>query len=87
MIDSPDVPVINLTGSSKTGQAIMAACAKNMKRFGGELGGKTPVLLFDDADLDKALPKVEKGAHRLRRTVLHDRQPAPRPPSNLGHCP
>jgi betaine-aldehyde dehydrogenase len=60
MIDSPDVPVINLTGSSKTGQAIMAACAKNMKRFGGELGGKTPILLFDDADLDKALPKVEK---------------------------
>src|SRR5580704_3006137 len=60
MIDSPDVRVINLTGSSKTGQAIMAACAKNMKRFGGELGGKTPVLLFDDADLDKALPKVEK---------------------------
>jgi betaine-aldehyde dehydrogenase len=60
LIDSPDVPVISLTGSSKTGQAIMAACAKNMKRFGGELGGKTPVLLFDDADLDKALPKVEK---------------------------
>jgi betaine-aldehyde dehydrogenase len=60
VIDSPDVPVISLTGSSKTGQAIMAACAKNMKRFGGELGGKTPVLLFDDADLDIALPKVEK---------------------------
>ena len=60
MIDSPDVPTISLTGSSKTGQAIMAACAKNMKRFGGELGGKTPVLLFDDADLDKALPNVEK---------------------------
>jgi betaine-aldehyde dehydrogenase len=60
LIESPDVPVISLTGSSKTGQAIMAACAKNMKRFGGELGGKTPVLLFDDADLDKALPKVEK---------------------------
>ncbi len=38
----------------------MAAGAKNMKRFGGELGGKTPILLFDDADLDKALPKVEK---------------------------
>jgi betaine-aldehyde dehydrogenase len=60
LIESPDVPVISLTGSSKTGQAIMAACAKNMKRFGGELGGKTPVLLFEDADLDKALPKVEK---------------------------
>jgi betaine-aldehyde dehydrogenase len=59
-IDSADVPVISLTGSSKTGQAIMAACARNMKRFGGEFGGKTPVLLFDDADLDKALSKVEK---------------------------
>jgi betaine-aldehyde dehydrogenase len=38
----------------------MAQGAKRLKRFGGELGGKTPVLLFADADLDKALPKVEK---------------------------
>lgn len=60
LIDSPDVPTLSLTGSSKTGQQIMAAGAVNMKRFGGELGGKTPVLLFDDADLDKALPVVEK---------------------------
>jgi betaine-aldehyde dehydrogenase len=60
MIASRDVPVISLTGSSKTGQAIMAAGAANMKRFGGELGGKTPVLVFDDADLDKALPRIEK---------------------------
>jgi betaine-aldehyde dehydrogenase len=60
LVDSPDVPVISLTGSSKTGQAIMAGCAKNMKRFGGELGGKTPMLVFDDADLDVALPKIEK---------------------------
>lgn len=60
LIESPDVPVISLTGSSKTGQEIMAACARNLKRFGGELGGKTPILLFEDANLDKALPKVEK---------------------------
>ena len=60
VVASPDVPVISLTGSSKTGQAIMAAAAPNMKRFGGELGGKTPILLFDDADLDKALPVVSK---------------------------
>ena len=60
VVASPDVPVISLTGSSKTGQQIMAAAAPGMKRFGGELGGKTPVLLFDDADLEKALPKVEK---------------------------
>jgi betaine-aldehyde dehydrogenase len=34
--------------------------ANRLKRFGLELGGKTPVLLFDDADLGKALPVVEK---------------------------
>ena len=60
LIDSPDVPVISLTGSSATGRAIMAQGAKHLKRFGGELGGKTPVILFEDADLDRALPKVEK---------------------------
>ena len=60
IVDSPDVPAISFTGSSKTGQAMSAVGAKNIKRFGLELGGKTPVLLFDDADLDKALPTVEK---------------------------
>ena len=60
VIDSADVPVISLTGSSRTGREIMAAGARRLKRFGGELGGKTPVILFDDADLDKALPIVEK---------------------------
>ena len=60
VVASPDVRTISLTGSSKTGQQMMAAGAPHMKRFGGELGGKTPVLLFDDADLDKALPTVEK---------------------------
>jgi betaine-aldehyde dehydrogenase len=60
LIESPDVPVISYTGSTKVGQEISAAGAKHLKRFGLELGGKTPVLLFDDANLDKALPVVEK---------------------------
>ena len=60
LVASPDVPTISLTGSSRTGQQIMANGAPNMKRFGGELGGKTPMLVFDDADLEKALPAVEK---------------------------
>jgi betaine-aldehyde dehydrogenase len=60
LIESPDVPTISFTGSSRTGQAISATGAKNLKRFGLELGGKTPVLVFDDADLDKALPVIEK---------------------------
>jgi len=60
IIDSADVPAISFTGSSRTGQAISAAGAKNLKRLGLELGGKTPVLLFDDADLGRALPVVER---------------------------
>ncbi len=60
VVASPLVPVISLTGSSRTGQQMMAAGAVNMKRFGGELGGKTPVLLFDDAELGRALPMVCK---------------------------
>lgn len=60
MIDHPLVPTISYTGSTKVGQEIVAAGAKNLKRFGLELGGKTPMLLFDDANLDKALPVIEK---------------------------
>ncbi|MFC3376069.1 aldehyde dehydrogenase family protein [Rugamonas sp. CCM 8940] len=60
MVASPDVPVISFTGSTRTGQAISAVGARQLKRFGLELGGKTPHLLFDDADLDEALPVIEK---------------------------
>ncbi|RYE65389.1 MAG: aldehyde dehydrogenase family protein, partial [Oxalobacteraceae bacterium] len=60
MIESPDVPLISFTGSSATGRAISATGAQHLKRFGLELGGKTPHLLFADADLDVALPKIEK---------------------------
>jgi betaine-aldehyde dehydrogenase len=52
-VGSPDVPVIS--GSMRTGQAISAVGARQLKRYGLELGGKTLHLLFDDADLDAAL--------------------------------
>ncbi|WP_296994752.1 aldehyde dehydrogenase family protein [Thalassospira sp. UBA1131] len=60
LVESPDVPAISFTGSTGTGRAIGAVGAKRMKRFGMELGGKTPVILFDDADIDAALPVIEK---------------------------
>lgn len=58
LVRSPDVPVISFTGSTKTGRAISAAAAPNLKRLGLELGGKAPMLVFDDADLDLAIPKI-----------------------------
>ena len=58
LVTSPDVPVISFTGSTATGKQISQAASENLKRVGLELGGKTPMILFDDADLDLALPIV-----------------------------
>jgi betaine-aldehyde dehydrogenase len=60
LVESPDVPTISFTGSTTTGRAISQAGAAHIKRFGLELGGKTPMVVFDDADVDTALPKLEK---------------------------
>ncbi|MGO4666178.1 aldehyde dehydrogenase family protein [Bosea sp. 2RAB26] len=60
LVESPDVPVISFTGSTRTGRAIAAAGASRLKRFGLELGGKTPMIVFNDADLAAALPQLEK---------------------------
>ena len=60
LVDSPDVPVVSFTGSTRTGRAISSTGAKHLKRFGMELGGKTPMILFEDADLQQALPMLEK---------------------------
>lgn len=59
---SPDIDVISFTGSSRTGQAIMAAAAPTLKRVGLELGGKAPAVIFDDADLDQAVRELTHGA-------------------------
>jgi betaine-aldehyde dehydrogenase len=58
LVKSPDVPVISFTGSTATGKAISGAASENLKRVGLELGGKTPLIIFDDADLDLAMPIV-----------------------------
>lgn len=60
LVESPDVPVISFTGSTVTGRAISSAGAKHLKRFGLELGGKTPMIVFNDADLNAVVPKLEK---------------------------
>ncbi|MEM6634481.1 MAG: aldehyde dehydrogenase family protein [Pseudomonadota bacterium] len=62
MTASPDIDVISFTGSSRTGQAIMAAAAHTLKRVGLELGGKAPAVVFEDADLDLAVRELTHGA-------------------------
>jgi betaine-aldehyde dehydrogenase len=56
LVESPDVDAISYTGSTKVGRTIAAAGARTLKRMGLELGGKSPMIVFEDADLDAAAP-------------------------------
>lgn len=51
----PKVTRMGFVGSPQTGRAIMESCAKNLTPLHLELGGKSPQVIFDDADLDKAI--------------------------------
>jgi len=51
----PDIRAIAFVGESATGSAIMAQGAPTLKRVHFELGGKNPVIIFDDADLERAI--------------------------------
>ncbi|MFJ5779445.1 aldehyde dehydrogenase family protein [Streptomyces sp. NPDC093094] len=55
LVESPQVPVISFTGSTATGRLIAQGAAARFKRVGLELGGKTPHLVFADADIEAAL--------------------------------
>ena len=61
LVEHPLVVKIAFTGSDATGQRIYEAAARGMKRVTMELGGKSPNIVFDDADLDDALKGVVSG--------------------------
>ncbi len=54
----PGVDKISFTGSTEVGKALVRAAADSLKRLTLELGGKSPVFIFDDADLDTAIPRA-----------------------------
>mgnify|MGYP001229244819 CR=1 FL=1 len=55
LTEHPDIKAIAFVGESRTGSLIMAQGATTLKRIHFELGGKNPVIVFDDADLDRAV--------------------------------
>ena len=55
LTEHPDIKAIAFVGESKTGSMIMRQGSETLKRVHFELGGKNPVIVFDDADLDRAL--------------------------------
>jgi betaine-aldehyde dehydrogenase len=58
LVTHPQVDMVSLTGSVATGKWIARAAADTLKRVHLELGGKAPVVVFDDADLDVALETI-----------------------------
>jgi acyl-CoA reductase-like NAD-dependent aldehyde dehydrogenase len=58
IVDHPDVRVISFTGHTDTGVEISTRAAKTLKRVSLELGGKNPIVIWEDADLDLALDSV-----------------------------
>ncbi len=55
LVGHPGVDKVTLTGSVPTGKIVMATAAKSLKKVTLELGGKSPIVIFDDADLDNAI--------------------------------
>jgi len=65
LVAHPGVPRISFTGETTTGQTIMAAAAPYLKGLSMELGGKSPCVIFADADLDQAADSALFGVFSL----------------------
>jgi aldehyde dehydrogenase (NAD+) len=61
LVKHPDVDKIAFTGSTEVGRAIRKATASSHKRLSLELGGKSPFIIFEDADLDSAVEGLVDG--------------------------
>jgi betaine-aldehyde dehydrogenase len=58
LVTHPDIGLVSLTGSPETGKWIARAAADTLKRVHLELGGKAPVVVFDDVDMETALETI-----------------------------
>src|SRR6185436_8007063 len=60
LVDHPDINKISFTGSTRVGKSIVTGSAAHMKRITLELGGKSPVVVFPDADIEAATQAVSR---------------------------
>ncbi len=65
LVAHPGVPLISFTGETTTGRIIMASAANHLKGLSMELGGKSPCVIFADADLDRAVDGAVFGVFSL----------------------
>ncbi|WP_197465364.1 NAD-dependent succinate-semialdehyde dehydrogenase [Marinomonas sp. TW1] len=64
LTDSQIVSKLSFTGSTEVGRLLMAQCAQTIKKVSLELGGNAPFIVFDDADLDKAVEGAMASKYR-----------------------
>lgn len=62
LVTHPDVDLVAVTGGTETGKQIVKNCAASLKRTLLELGGKSPMIVFSDADLDESVTGAMNGA-------------------------
>lgn len=81
LTSNPLVRKLSFTGSTEIGRQLMEQCAKDIKKVSLELGGNAPFIVFDDADLDKAVEGArvvcggkahERGGNFFQPTILVD---------------
>src|SRR6266568_8160332 len=63
IVRHPGVSMVSLTGDVATGKEVARAAASTLKRVHLELGGKAPVIVFDDADLEKVVEWIKIGGY------------------------
>lgn len=61
LTEHPDVNKIGFTGSTEVGKSIVRASAETLKKYTLELGGKSPVIIFDDANLERTIAGAAHG--------------------------
>ncbi|WP_067461581.1 gamma-aminobutyraldehyde dehydrogenase [Actinomadura macra] len=63
LVDHPTPQMVSITGSVRAGMEVAAAAAKDLKRVHLELGGKAPVVVFDDADVESAAAGIAEAGY------------------------
>ena len=78
LIRDPRLRKLTFTGSTPVGKALVEQSAEQLLRVSMELGGNAPFLVFEDADLDRAVDGRDAGQDAQHRRGLHRGQPVPR---------
>ncbi len=78
LVQHPTPQMVAITGSVRAGMQVAEAASRDVKRVHLELGGKAPVIVFDDADVEAAAEAIADRRLLQRRPGLHRRHPGAR---------